>query len=80
MGGPDYWRLRIGIGHPGVKTEVANWVLQKPAPDQRTAIEECVARTLQAAPLMLAGDMTRATPVVHTHKPPRPKPPRREGV
>ena len=80
LGSSDYWRLRIGIGHPGVKTEVANWVLQKPAPEQRTAIEECVARTLKAAPLMLEGDMTRATALVHTHKPPRPKPPRPEGV
>jgi PTH1 family peptidyl-tRNA hydrolase len=40
LGSPDYWRLRIGIGHPGDKAEVANWVLKKPAPDQRTLIEE----------------------------------------
>lgn len=80
LGSSDYWRLRIGIGHPGVKTEVANWVLQKPAPEQRTAIEECVARTLKAAPFMLSGEMERATLMVHTHKPPRPKPPRPEGV
>lgn len=76
LGSSDYWRLRIGIGHPGVKTEVANWVLQKPAPEQRTAIEECVARTLKAAPSLLSGEMERATLLVHTHKPPRPKPPR----
>ena len=80
LGSSDYWRLRIGIGHPGVKTEVANWVLQKPAPEQRIAIEECVARTLKAAPFMLSGEMERATLMVHTHKPPRPKPPRPEGV
>ena len=79
LGSPDYWRLRIGIGHPGVKAEVVNWVLKKPAPEQRTAIEECVARTLKAVPAMLAGEMDKATLIVHTHKPPRPKPPRPEA-
>lgn len=80
LGTGDYWRLRLGIGHPGDKNEVADWVLKKPAPDQREAIEACVARTLKAAPEMLAGDMAKATLVVHTHKPPRAKPPRPEGV
>jgi PTH1 family peptidyl-tRNA hydrolase len=42
LGTGDYWRLRLGIGHPGVKAEVINWVLKKPAPEQRTAIEECI--------------------------------------
>ncbi len=76
LGTGDYWRLRIGIGHPGVKDEVVDWVLRKPAPEQREQIQACIARTLAAAPLMLAGDMARATQVVHTSKPPRPKPPR----
>jgi PTH1 family peptidyl-tRNA hydrolase len=79
LGTDDYWRLRIGIGHPGVKSEVVNWVLKKPAPEQRTAIEECIARTIKAAPAMLAGEMDKATLIVHTHKPPRPKPPRPEA-
>ena len=80
LGTGDYWRLRIGIGHPGVKSEVANWVLKKPAPEQRTAIEECVTRTLKAVPAMLAGEMDKATLLVHTHKPPRPKPQRLDAV
>ena len=76
LGSPDYWRLRIGIGHPGEKSEVANWVLKKPAPDQRTLIEDSIARSLKAHTAMLAGDMDKATLLVHTTKPPRPKPPR----
>jgi PTH1 family peptidyl-tRNA hydrolase len=80
LGTDDYWRLRLGIGHPGVKDEVINWVLKKPAPDQRTAMEECIARTHTAAPALLAGEMDKATLLVHTSKPPRPKPPRPEGV
>ncbi|TFZ03716.1 aminoacyl-tRNA hydrolase [Ramlibacter humi] len=76
LGTGDYWRLRIGIGHPGVKSEVADWVLRKPAPDQREAMHACIDRTLKAAPALMAGDMTKATQLVHTSKPPRPKPPR----
>ncbi len=78
LGTADYWRLRLGIGHPGVKAEVVNWVLKKPAPEQRTAIEDCVERTLKAVPALLAGEMEKATLLVHTHKAPRPKPPRPE--
>jgi peptidyl-tRNA hydrolase, PTH1 family len=80
LGTDEYWRLRLGIGHPGVKAEVVDWVLKKPAPDQRTAMEECIERTLKAVPAMLAGEMDKATLLVHTSKPPRPKPPRPDGV
>ena len=76
LGSPNYWRLRIGIGHPGEKSEVANWVLKKPAPDQRTLIEDSIAHSLKAHAAMLAGDMDKATLLVHTTKPQRPKPPR----
>jgi len=76
LGTDQYWRLRLGIGHPGVKSEVIHWVLQKPSPDQRIAIEQCVDRTLKAVPDLLAGDMPKATLLVHTSKPPRAKPPR----
>ena len=76
LGSADYWRLRIGVGHPGVKTEVVNWVLKKPSPDHRNLIEDSIVHSLKAYPAMLAGDMDKATLQVHTTKPPRPKPPR----
>ena len=76
LGTGDYWRLRIGVGHPGVKSEVVGWVLKKPSPDHRTAIEDSIARSIQALPDLLAGEMERATMLIHTSKPPRPKPPR----
>ena len=76
LGSPDYWRLRIGIGHPGDKAEVANWVLKKPAPDQRALIEDSITHSLKAWPALLAGDMDKATLLVPTTKAPRPKPPR----
>ena len=74
--GADYWRLRIGIGHPGVKSEVLSWVLKKPMLEQRLLIEETIARGLKAVPCFLSGDMEKATQIVHTAKAPRPKPPR----
>ena len=80
LGTDAYWRLRLGIGHPGVKSEVIHWVLKKPSPEQRDLIERCVERTLQAVPDFLSGDMVKATQKVHTSKPPRAKPPRPEAV
>ena len=77
LGTGDYWRLRLGIGHPGVRSEVIHWVLKKPLKEQREAIEDTVARTLHAVPALVAGEMDKATLLIHTHKPPRPKPPRR---
>ncbi len=76
--GADYWRLRIGIGHPGVKSEVLSWVLKKPMAEQRSLIDETIARGLKAVPHFLSGDMEKATQIVHTAKAPRPKPPRPE--
>lgn len=78
LGTADYWRLRIGIGHPGVKSEVVNWVLKRPLKEQREAIDDAIVRTLHAVPALLAGEMEKATLQIHTSKPPRPKPPWRE--
>ena len=61
----DYWRLRLGIGHPGDKSEVANWVLKKPSLDHRIALEQCIDRSLKALPALLNGDMTQATMLIH---------------
>ena len=76
LGSPDYWRLRIGVGHPGVKAEVINWVLKKPSQEHRVAIEDCIERCLKAVPELLKGEMEKATMKIHTSLPPRPKPPR----
>jgi len=77
LGTGDYWRLRLGIGHPGVKSEVVAWVLKKPPREQREAIEAAITRTLYAVPALAAGEMDKATALIHTSKPPRPKPPRK---
>ncbi len=76
LGTDDYWRLRLGIGHPGVKSEVIHWVLKKPSLDHRIAIDQCIDRALKALPAFVAGEMEKAMMLVHTSKPPRPKPPK----
>jgi PTH1 family peptidyl-tRNA hydrolase len=73
LGSADFWRLRLGIGHPGVKAEVIDYVLKKPSKEHREAIDGCTLRTLDALDLLLAGEMERAMMKVHV-KPPRPKP------
>lgn len=80
LGSPDYWRLRIGIGHPGNRNEVANWVLRKPSPDDRIAITQAMDRCLKALPDLIAGEMNKATALIHTSKPPRPKPPKKPAT
>jgi len=76
LGTQDFWRLRLGIGHPGVKAEVVNYVLRKPLAEHLKAIDEAIDRSLESLDLLLAGDMERAMMKVHASKPPRPKPPR----
>ena len=76
LGTDRYWRLRLGVGHPGVKSEVVSWVLKKPMLDHRIAIDQAIERSVKALPLLLTGEMEKATALIHTSKPPRPKPPR----
>jgi PTH1 family peptidyl-tRNA hydrolase len=75
LGSADFWRLRLGIGHPGVKAEVVNYVLRKPPLAERELIDASIERSLDALDLLLAGDMTQAMMKIHA-KPPRPKPPK----
>lgn len=73
LGSADYWRLRLGVGHPGAKTEVVGWVLNKPPTDQRIAIEQALDRSLKALPALIEGDMDKARLLIHTSRAPRPK-------
>lgn len=75
LGSADFWRLRIGIGHPGVRSEVVSYVLRKPTAEQRDAVDQSIAQGVSALDLLLEGDMERALMKVHA-KPPRPKPAR----
>jgi PTH1 family peptidyl-tRNA hydrolase len=74
LGSADFWRLRLGIGHPGVKAEVINYVLRKPLAEQREAIDKSIEQSIQALDLLFSGNMEHAMMKIHA-KPPRPKPP-----
>jgi len=66
LGSHDYWRLRLGIGHPGDKHAVADYVLQKPSAEDRTAVDEAIARGIEILPLCLAGDLQGAMQKLHS--------------
>lgn len=66
LGGNGYMRLRIGIGHPGSKSQVVNYVLHKPSRDEHAQIEEAVDAAVQALPLLLGGDDQRAFQMLHS--------------
>ena len=62
----DFWRLRLGVGHPGHKSEVSNYVLNSPKIDEMGAIETAVTRSLQVLPEILRGDFPAAMLKLHT--------------
>ena len=70
LGTPDYWRLRLGIGHPRntemPEREVVDYVLKPPDTADRDAIEAAIDRALGVWSDIAAGDMERAMMVVHT--------------
>jgi len=72
LGSPDFWRLRLGIGHPGDRAEVVGYVLRKPPASERALIDDCIERSLPAVLPMLDGDMSNASALIHA-KPPKPK-------
>jgi PTH1 family peptidyl-tRNA hydrolase len=76
LGTHDYWRLRLGVGRPPAGTEGGDYVLQKPSPDDRAAIDAAIDKALGLLPQMLGGDMQAAMNKLHTEdKPPAKKEP-----
>jgi peptidyl-tRNA hydrolase, PTH1 family len=75
--GPDYWRVRIGIGHPGVKELVHPYVLQNFDVEDRTWVAPLIDAISDALPLLVQDDpLGFMTKVALILKPPPPKPPR----
>mgnify|MGYP000384921779 CR=1 FL=1 len=66
LGHGKFHRLRLGIGHPGDKHEVTNWVLGRPGRDDESAIRDAVARSLQVLPQAVSGDLNGAMKLLHT--------------
>jgi peptidyl-tRNA hydrolase, PTH1 family len=69
LGGPDYWRLRIGIGHPRELSpgrDVVDFVLQRPSRAEQEAIDARMPAALEVVPLLAAGHPERAAQKLHT--------------
>ena len=65
----DWWRLRIGIGHPrelNLVQEVADFVLHKPSKEHLSEIEKAIERGLDVMPQLLSGEVARAVAQLHT--------------
>ncbi len=66
LGERDFFRLRVGIGHPGDRNQVVNYVLHKPSLPDLDAIEAASQRTLEVMPLVFEGRIDKAMQALHT--------------
>ncbi|TDQ86392.1 peptidyl-tRNA hydrolase [Dongia mobilis] len=72
--GPEYWRVRLGVGHPGVKQLVKNFVLMDFGKEERALVDEINQVCAENLPLLIAHEdnkfMTRVSLALN---PPPPK-------
>ncbi len=67
LGSRDFWRLRIGIGHPGSGGDVIGYVLKRPSPADRQAIEAALERVIDDTDrLIVDGDVEGAMNHLHS--------------
>ncbi len=62
----NFWRLRLGVGHPGRKEEVIDYVLKKPSSQDRDVIDSAIEKSLTTLDDLLLGDMEAAMKNLHT--------------
>jgi len=62
----DFYRLRVGIGHPGHASKVTGYVLGAPSQVDRQRIDSCIDEAIAALPLLLSGDETKAMTRLHS--------------
>ena len=71
--GPGFWRLRLGIGHPGNRAEVIDYVLQRPSREDEVLIQQAVADSADVIPILLGSGDQPAMHKLHSRgTPPRP--------
>jgi PTH1 family peptidyl-tRNA hydrolase len=66
LGSRDFFRLRVGIGHPGDSKQVVNYVLHKPSVADLSVIEAANRDTLTVMPQLLEGRIDKAMQALHT--------------
>ncbi|WP_207891968.1 aminoacyl-tRNA hydrolase [Thiogranum longum] len=68
LGSKDFYRLRIGIGHPGHRDQVVDYVLKKPSVSDRRLIEDAICDALDVMPGVVEGQIEKAMHTLHTQK------------
>jgi peptidyl-tRNA hydrolase, PTH1 family len=66
MGGNEFNRLRIGVGHPGNSSEVINYVLNRPAAEDQELIMQGIGDVMDLIPQILAGEFQKVMHKLHT--------------
>ena len=66
LGTKDFYRLRIGVGHPGNKEQVPDYVLRRAPKTEQEAIEDCIWRAQRIVPLLGEGDLEKAMHELHS--------------
>ena len=66
LGTADYWRLRLGIDHPGDKNEVINYVLKAPSKAESDALQGSIYAACGVVDLLLKGEFESAMLKLHT--------------
>ena len=64
--GADFWRLRIGVGHPGHRDLVLDAVLERPTKEEQVLLDESLARALPALAVLLREGAQQAMHALHS--------------
>ena len=64
--GKDYWRLRVGIGHPGEASKVADYVLSRPSVNDEIEINNSIDRAASEIEKIVVGDTQKVMNTLHT--------------
>ena len=64
----DFYRLRLGIGHPGKARDVVDYVLHRPSAQELERIETAIDAAYHVMPLVLRGEIDKAMQHLHTNK------------
>jgi len=76
----EYWRLRLGVGKPPPGREGADYVLERPPAEEKSAIDAAIDKAIELLPRMIAGDLQSAMNKLHTdEKPPAKKEPEKKA-
>jgi PTH1 family peptidyl-tRNA hydrolase len=66
LGNRDFWRLRIGIGHPGDRAEVSSYVLNDPRREERDLMEDVMRKAHEISHLIIEGKSEAAMLKLHS--------------